>query len=824
MPVNHWAQHLGQKAKSPEEIATERAVRAAIADNDLVESQLLKKLPPEVITLEEAEARDERKLSRLISDDFPFDESQLAAVTGMTQSYYACMTGAAGTGKTTTVKKLVDSLMDLVPLDYINMKEYWKKGDPGQTDGDDYVIPDAYIPAVLNCAFTGRATQMIKRNFPRDWHGNIMTIHRALGFVPEFYDVVDEDQGRMVKKMRFVPTYGADLKMPWDIIIIDEAGMLGLELWHQLLAAIKPGCRIYMIGDINQLPPVHGRSIFGFALARWPAFELTHVHRQAGKDNPIVDNAWRVLKGEMPLSAGKFQMIKMEGDAQKASRWVRAVMPKMRDKGVYDPIRDTIITPINGNDGSRGYALGQLPLNREFAIMFNPSSVNPRYIIDGGRERKQLAIGDKVMATKNDYEAGITNGMTGLITKIEPHPGYGGDPKMYGLVADVNAYYEESGVSDEEDFSLSDLGNTMVAQAEAKENAKESRDRGPSSHIVTVEFGSGEHAFSIPFATLSEVGSLMTAYVVTCHKMQGGESPVIVIILHDAHKAMLYREWLYTAITRASQMCVLLYSESALRTAINKQNIKGSTLAQKIESFNLLNSDQGFGKALKVNLPEPEVFEHKELKGEGEDADVTSLIRNEPNGERRPETLTEPEPETPSETLPAQPPVAPANRLATLLKLKQALPLPVAPPTKAAPKVTIHLHLYGEQPAAPGEPIDLGTLRSESVEPVDAEFQPADTRQLEKVQQHAVQYESSQTNLLALAKPKPDLEVLEEYRRTHQRLQQFWKDNYAWTSEYESGPNPVTDLWQPSAGDSDHVAAPKALNKAATFLFGVKKS
>jgi hypothetical protein len=77
----------------------------------------------------------------------------------------------------------------------------------------------------------------------------------------------------------------------------------------------------------------------------------------------------------------------------------------------------------------------------------------------------------------------------------------------------------------------------------------------------------------------------MTAYVVTCHKMQGGECPVIVIILHESHRAMLYREWLYTAVTRASQKCILLFKEDALRTALNKQKMKGSTLKQKILSF-----------------------------------------------------------------------------------------------------------------------------------------------------------------------------------------------------------------------------------------------
>jgi hypothetical protein len=469
------------------------------------------------------------------------------------------------------------------------MAGYWRKGKDETTPvdpDDDYEMPDYRIPAVAMCAFTGRATQMTKKNFPRDWHGNIMTIHRLLGFVPEWYEDWDDEKAEYVNKMRFAPTYNAMFKLPWDIIIIDEAGMLGLDLWHQLLDACKDGCRIIMIGDINQLPPVHGKSVFGYAMANWPSWELTHVHRQKGENNEIVDNAWRIIHGQRPQSGGRFVMVPLKNDAQFSSRQVRAMLPKMREMGQYDPNRDAVITPINGEEGSRGFALGQLPLNRELALIFNPKTANPRYIIDGGRERKMFAVGDKVMATRNDYEAGITNGMTGIISEIRENAEYGGEKHRFGLVDDVNAYFAEHAEEQEHvDLDLDALNDSLEAIERGKEAGKEKRDRGPASHIVTVRFGEGEHAFEIPFGTLAEVGSLMTAYVVTCHKMQGGEAPVIVIILHESHRAMLYREWLYTAVTRASQKCIVLYKEDALKTALNKQKMKGSTLKQKILSF-----------------------------------------------------------------------------------------------------------------------------------------------------------------------------------------------------------------------------------------------
>jgi hypothetical protein len=531
----------------------------------------------------------------------------------MIQEQLACLTGAAGTGKTTTTKKLVDRLLESVSFTAVNMKTYWSVDSAADPD-DEYDSEKEWVPSVVMGAFTGRATQMIKKNFPRDWHGNIMTLHRMLGFYPEIYEDWDNEIQGYRKKMRFIPTYNADFKMPWDVYIIDEAGMLGVDLWHQFLDAVKPGARIYFVGDINQLPPVHGKSVFGFAMAKYPSWELTHVHRQQGKNNPIVDNAWRILHGRMPQSEGRFQMVELKGDAQLCSRRLRAILPALQKQGIYEPIRDTVITPINGEEGSRGFALGQLPLNRELALIFNPMSEHPRYIIDGGRERKQFAEGDKVMATKNDWEAGITNGMTGVIVSIAEHAGYGGDRRMFGRVDDVNAYLAENGEEEHTEFTLEDLNDSFDAIDKGMKDKKEKRDRGPSSHIVTVRFGDGESAIEIPFQSLSEVGSLMTAYVVTCHKMQGGESPTIVIICHDAHKAMLYREWLYTAVTRASEKCILLYTPTALRTALSKQSIKGSNLQEKVRAFNAAMDPKGLlGAAIKVRLPESSTFGGKTM-------------------------------------------------------------------------------------------------------------------------------------------------------------------------------------------------------------------
>lgn len=681
MNANPFAKKPAAPTPLPSESEVTTAVRSAIAENAEADS-LIEAIPMAEII----EPTDERfdtgsKLSKLIEGDFPFDESQLDAIDGLATEPYACLTGAAGTGKTTTTKAVVDRILSTSKLAEVDMTNYWKRGDSKPVDvDDDYEIPNKAIPAVAMCSFTGRATQMIKKNFPRDWHGNIMTIHRMLGYVPEYYEDWDDETSEYRMKMRFVPSYNEMFKLPWDIIIIDEAGMLGVDLWHNLLAATKDGCRIIMIGDINQLPPVHGKSVFGYAMANWPSWELTHVHRQQGVDNEIVDNAWRIIHGQKPQSGGRFTMVPLKGDAQFSSRQVRAMLPKMREMGIYEPNRDSVITPINGEEGSRGYALGQLPLNRELSLIFNPQDTNPRFIIDGGRERKQFACGDKVMATKNDWEAGITNGMTGIIVGIAENAEYSGDRRRFGLVEEVNAYFADHAEEAEHvELDMDALNESMEAIDRGKEKSKEKRERGPSSHIVTVRFGDDEHGFEIPFGSLSEVGSLMTAYVVTCHKMQGGECPVIVILLHEVHRAMLYREWLYTAVTRASEKCILLYKEDALRTALNKQKMKGSTLKQKVLSFAEQQgiSEEGLRMGKEVRLPVSHSTRNRIL--DREDVAVTTPARLTTDAER-------------------------SGGLMSLLKKKQEKKEGQAP--QAGPEVTLRVEVVGIKVKMPPRPVE----------------------------------------------------------------------------------------------------------------------
>ena len=595
--------------------ADTRAADARIAEDDEAMTKAI-----QASTLPQIMPGDRTKdygvnMSKLIDEEFPFDPSQLEAIIGISTNKYACMTGAAGTGKTTCLKAAVDRIQDSLPA--IDMTDYFKKSNPddavGDDPDDDYQAPTSLIPAVALCSFTGRATQMIKKNFPDDWHGNIMTIHRLLAYVPEWYPDYDnwDGVGKPKNKVRFIPTYNAEFKLPWKVIIIDEAGMLGMDLWNALFAACKPDTRIIMVGDINQLPPTHGKPIFGFAMARWPSWELTHIHRQKGKNNSVVDAAWAIINGQYPKSDDvktdpdwKFVMMEIEADPAKASRRVRKWLEQIRGP-LYDPLKHVVITPINGYEETAGWQLGQDPLNRELALRFN--SEEGRYVIDAGRDRRMFAVGDKVMATKNDHSIGITNGMTGIITKIAANGLYGGNHQRFGLMADVEQYYKDmadiDSVEDDVDLSEISLEDLVSKAVDSESKKKEESNRGHASHSVTVNFGFDDVEKLVTFSTFAELESLRMAYVMTCHKMQGGESEFVVVIVHQSHKRTLNREWFYTAVTRTSQRVVILYTRMGMSAAINKQTIKGRTLKEKVESFNKIIDISGkLGNA--INLPE----------------------------------------------------------------------------------------------------------------------------------------------------------------------------------------------------------------------------
>jgi ATP-dependent exoDNAse (exonuclease V) alpha subunit len=558
-----------------------------------------------------------REVCGLSDPSITLDPSQEAAINMLVSEQYGCLIGAAGSGKTTVTKYLLEKIV-------------YGDEELGISPRKINMLTGKQGLSIALCAFTGIATQVIKQNMPEWLHPACKTIHSLLEYAPVITEVAKPD-GSFKETKIFMPSRHAANKFDYDIIIVDEASMVGVDLWHQILDAARSGTTIILIGDLNQLPPVTSHSMFAHALAAWPVAELTKIHRQKEPAaNRIIETAHAVLQGKKfgpewfddPKTNPNWRVIGFElpADPMKAGANIIAIANQLRTRTVhpsidptepliYDPYRDRIITAGNGFDeNNTASAIQQLWINEALANMIEPPTPDhPRYVIEIDRGGfKRFAVNHRVMATKNeapDVENRVTNGMVGVITKIERNPAWSGDATMVGpehLVLEAKKARAERILYGKDDnsgllaeFAAMDFGNLNLSSENLNGDGEDSSDEvreggGPASHRVEVLFANGASRI---FSNKTQVGALQLAYASTCHKCQGSQMDTAIVVVHHIVKGQLSREWLYTAITRAQKRVILLYTDFGMRTAIAKQKIFGVNLAEKVKRYQALQAE-----------------------------------------------------------------------------------------------------------------------------------------------------------------------------------------------------------------------------------------
>lgn len=385
------------------------------------------------------------------------------------------LTGGPGTGKTTTVNAILS-------------------------------LYEASYDRVSLCAPTGRAA---KRLSELTGH-KASTIHRLLE--------VDYTSGTL----RFI--HNAKNLLKCDVVILDEVSMVDVKLFQALLAALRPSCRIVLVGDADQLPSVGPGNILGEILraGTLPTVRLNQVFRQAGQ-SLIVRNAHRIVNGQMPQKGGRdddFFMIESMGLA--CQRLVcDLVATRLPQAYGFDPVRDIqVLCPTKVGP------TGSVELNRRLQELLNPPGPGKPQIgsSDGGRV---LRLGDKVMQIKNDYD--ITY-------------------ERNGAEAGVGAYN-------------GDMGIVTAVDTE--------------NRTVTVQMDDRRYTYMA-----DQLSELEPAYAVTVHKSQGSEFPAVVLPAADVPARLCYRNLLYTGVTRARRLCVLVGSSRTERTMVDnvRQNLRFSGL------------------------------------------------------------------------------------------------------------------------------------------------------------------------------------------------------------------------------------------------------
>lgn len=300
----------------------------------------------------------------------------------------ACVTGQAGSGKTTSLSYAVEATVEAL----------------AQRFGYDHEDNPKFSVGIA--APTGRAAKRVEEATGL----KAMTIHRMLRFsTPED----DEDFG--------LPAYTKMNPMPYDAVFIDEASMLTTELRRALIDALKRGACIRFFGDVNQLPPIGkldnaGRrnpnfSPFAKDLQRFPSVTLTKNYRST---DGIVELSDRIIRNRMPQNNSQVEIKRV------VSTSTGSIILKLAEEIDFTTDGAQIITPTNKT------VHGTETINRTIQQKFNPEkesiTVFKRNKL-GELETRKFKRGDKIIWTDNNYDLDLMNGTLGRVLDFNTETG-----------------------------------------------------------------------------------------------------------------------------------------------------------------------------------------------------------------------------------------------------------------------------------------------------------------------------------------------------------------------------------------------------------------
>lgn len=391
-----------------------------------------------------------------------YEKNQKLAISTAIEKGMLILTGGPGTGKTTTI----NGILKLFEKDCLN---------------------------VVLTAPTGRASQRMSDITGRE----AKTIHRLLEA-----EITSSDGISFARNARN--------PVEADAIIVDELSMVDIVLFSSLLDALPLGCRLIMVGDSDQLPPVGAGNVLHDLIDSGvlPVVKLNEVFRQA-LQSLIVSNAHRIVKGENPIMDKKDSdfFFMPNFDSQNLSNTVVELCKTRLPKAYgYSPLTDIqVLCP------SKKGQVGTINLNRVLQDALNPYDKDKKEINFLVRKFRE---GDKVMQIRNNYNlcwtkngkdgTGIYNGEIGFIKKIEPKSG--------------SVYV--------------DFDNRLVSYAQ--ENLNE----------------------------------LELAYAMTIHKSQGSEFECVIIPVLGVPPQLSYRNLLYTSVTRAKSNLILIGNQKVVYSMV----------------------------------------------------------------------------------------------------------------------------------------------------------------------------------------------------------------------------------------------------------------
>lgn len=381
--------------------------------------------------------------------ELKLDKEQKEAIKVALSNNISIITGEAGTGKTAVIKGIIEALKCENPFVNIQM-----------------------------LAYTGKAAQKLTETT----QVKSKTIHSYL--------VINDEK---ISRGKFLKT---------DVVIVDEASMIDLELMNILVKASKES-KVVLVGDYRQLRPIDA----GFPFLDFinsgliKMIELKKIYRQKHEDL-ISINANKILNGiglledksGIKLKKNTFEFIEYNSSEEIWEK-IRDTIEKLIDSGssLYDiQVISSFRKGKNGTDD----------LNEKIAWEFNKMSVG---------DRNKFSILDNVIITRNNHKKEIFNGQKGIVIRVET-------------------------------------------------------DAAREIEFMNIKFKDKVIGFRG-----SEIDDVGLAYALTAHKLQGSDSPIVIIVVEKEHINMLSKELLYVAVTRATERVMLIGDKEIFNQAVKKE-------------------------------------------------------------------------------------------------------------------------------------------------------------------------------------------------------------------------------------------------------------
>ncbi len=348
------------------------------------------------------------------------------------------------------------------------------------------------------------------------------TIHRLLEFSG---DETIDDAGLTFKRDEKNPIEA-------DVLIIDELSMVDTLLMYHLLKALPDGVRLILVGDKDQLPSVGPGNVLRDIISSglFPTVTLSVIYRQEN-ESLITWNAHRINQGEMPecnRKSGDFFIIGRTTPQSCAEAVVELCTKRLPEAYGIDPLRDIqVLIPAKKGTG------GAINMNRLLQEQLNPAE---RYKTEILVNETVYREGDRIMQIKNNYR---------IKWQRRNRPEEEGEGIFNGEMGEISQIHEK---------------------------ARE----------LTVLFDDDRLAIY----NFSELGQLEHCYAITVHKSQGSEFSYCVIPLVGTPSMLMTRNILYTAITRAKKMVIIVGTKEHVRlmTENDRQQLRFTGLKQMLES------------------------------------------------------------------------------------------------------------------------------------------------------------------------------------------------------------------------------------------------